>query len=114
MVGGGLALMIVPGLHRRSRLARGLLERRAAGGRRDRPYSGRDRTAKRRSLRSWVLRDRALLPLGVLQAATFGLAVVAGNWAVPLLERQGASSAAAGLAGGLVLSIGIVTRPTGD
>jgi MFS family permease len=61
----------------------------------------------------WVLRDRTLLPIGVLQAATFGLAVVAGNWAVPLLERRGASSVAAGLAGGLVLSIGIVTRPAG-
>jgi len=61
----------------------------------------------------WLLRDRALLPLGVMQAATFGLAVVAGNWVVPLLERQGASSTAAGLAGGLVLFVGIVTRPAG-
>jgi MFS family permease len=61
----------------------------------------------------WLLRDRALLPFGVMQAATFGLAVVAGNWVVPLLERQGASSTAAGLAGGLVLFVGIVTRPAG-
>jgi MFS family permease len=61
----------------------------------------------------WVLRDPALLPIGVLQAATFGLAVVAGNWVVPLLERQGASSTAAGLAGGLVLFVGILTRPAG-
>ena len=61
----------------------------------------------------WVLRDRELLPVGVLQAGTFGLAVVAGNWAVPLLERQGASSTAAGLAGGLILFVGIVTRPAG-
>jgi predicted MFS family arabinose efflux permease len=60
-----------------------------------------------------VLRDPALLTLGVLQAATFGLAIVAGNWAVPLLERQGASSAAAGLAAGLILFAGILTRPTG-
>jgi MFS family permease len=60
-----------------------------------------------------VLRDPALLPLGALQAATFGLAVVAGNWAVPLLERQGASSAAAGLAAGLILFAGIATRPLG-
>jgi predicted MFS family arabinose efflux permease len=49
----------------------------------------------------------------VLQAATFGLAVVAGNWVVTLLERGGASSAAAGAAGGLVLLAGIVTRPLG-
>ena len=61
----------------------------------------------------WVLRDRALVPIGALQAATFGLAVVAGNWAVPLLERQGANSTAAGLAGGLILFVGIVTRPAG-
>jgi len=61
----------------------------------------------------WVLRDRELLPIGVLQAATFGLAVIAGNWVVPLLERQGVSSTAAGLAGGLILFVGIVTRPTG-
>jgi MFS family permease len=61
----------------------------------------------------WFLRDRTLLPIGALQAATFGLAVVAGNWVVPLLERQGASSTAAGVAGGLVLFVGIVTRPLG-
>jgi MFS family permease len=61
----------------------------------------------------WVLRDRHLLPIGILQAATFGLAVVAGNWVVPLLERQGASSTAAGLAGGLILFVGIATRPAG-
>jgi hypothetical protein len=60
-----------------------------------------------------VLGDRRLLPLGVLQAATFGLAVVAGNWAVTLLERQGTSSAAAGFAAGLILVAGIATRPSG-
>jgi MFS family permease len=62
---------------------------------------------------AWLLRDPELLPIGLLQAATFGLAVVAGNWVVPLLERQGASSTTAGLAGGLVLFVGIVTRPAG-
>lgn len=60
-----------------------------------------------------VLGDRRLLPLGVLQAASFGLAVVAGNWIVPLLERQDASTAVAGALGGLVLLAGIVTRPLG-
>ena len=39
--------------------------------------------------------------------------MIAGNWVVPLLERQGVSSTAAGLAGGLVLFIGILTRPLG-
>ena len=43
----------------------------------------------------------------------FGLAVIAGNWVVPLLERQGVSSTAAGLAGGLILFVGILTRPAG-
>ena len=62
---------------------------------------------------AWVIRDRTLLPIGVLQAATFGLAVIAGNWVVPLLERQGVSSTTAGLAGGLVLFVGILTRPVG-
>lgn len=60
-----------------------------------------------------VLRDPRLLPLGLLQAATFGLAIVAGNWVVTLLERQGAGSALAGVAGGTVLLAGIVTRPWG-
>ncbi|HEY7179666.1 MAG TPA: MFS transporter [Gaiella sp.] len=60
-----------------------------------------------------VLGDRRLLPLGVLQAASFGLAVVAGNWVVPLLERQDTSSAVAGAIGGLILLAGIVTRPLG-
>lgn len=61
----------------------------------------------------WVVHDRALLPLGALQAATFGLAVIAGNWVVPLLERQGVDSTKAGLAGGLILVVGILTRPLG-
>jgi predicted MFS family arabinose efflux permease len=39
--------------------------------------------------------------------------VIAGNWAVPLLERRGVASAAAGIAGGLILFGGIVTRPMG-
>jgi predicted MFS family arabinose efflux permease len=60
-----------------------------------------------------VLRDARLLPLGVLQVATFGLVVIAGNWIVPLLERRGSSSAVAGATGGLVLLAGIVTRPLG-
>lgn len=60
-----------------------------------------------------VLRDSRLLPLGVLQAATFGLAVIAGNWVVSLLERQGTSVALAGIAGSTVLFAGILTRPWG-
>ncbi|HEU0246053.1 MAG TPA: MFS transporter [Gaiellaceae bacterium] len=113
MVGGGLALMIVPGLTdaagwRAAYWSAALLAVAAIVP--TLATTGLPRVGHSGRL---VLRDRALLPIGVLQAATFGLAVVAGNWAVPLLERQGASSAAAGLVGGLVLSIGIVTRPAG-
>ena len=60
-----------------------------------------------------VLRDRRLRPLGAVQAATFGLSVVAGNWIVSLLERQGVDRAVAGIAGSLILFAGIVTRPGG-
>jgi MFS family permease len=113
MTGGGLALMVVPPLTDATSwraaywtaallaivaaiptlLATGLPRVGHAGG--------------------WLLGDRMLFPIGIMQAATFGLAVVAGNWVVPLLERQGVSSTVAGLAGGLVLFVGIVTRPAG-
>jgi MFS family permease len=55
----------------------------------------------------------ALLPLGALQASSFGLSVVAGNWVVTLLEREGAGSTLAGIAGGLILFAGVLTRPAG-
>lgn len=60
-----------------------------------------------------LLTDRRLLPLCALHAATFGLNVIAGNWVVTLLERQGASAAVAGVSGGLILLVGIVSRPVG-
>ncbi len=114
MAGGGLALMVVPPLTdatswRAPYWTRQLLAapRRCPDARRRQAFRASATPAQ------WVLRDRRLLPIGLLQAATFGLAVVAGNWVVPLLERQGASSTAAGLAGGLVLFVGIVTRPAG-
>jgi len=113
MAGGGLALMIVPALTeatswRAAYWTAGLLAVLAAI-----PTLLATGLPRIGHAGDWLLRDRALLPLGVMQAATFGLAVVAGNWVVPLLERQGASSTAAGLAGGLVLFVGIVTRPAG-
>jgi MFS family permease len=113
MAGGGLALVIVPPLTDatgwRATYAAALVLAVAAA----------VPTVLVRGLRRvghstrGVLGDRRLLPLGVLQAATFGLAVVAGNWVVPLLERQDVSSAVAGAVGGLVLLAGIVTRPLG-
>jgi MFS family permease len=113
MVGGGLALMVVPPLTEAadwrapywSAALLGLVALVPVLLVRELPRIGRG--AGR------VVRDRRLLPLGILQAATFGLAVVAGNWAVPLLERRSASAAAAGVAAGLVLFAGIVTRPSG-
>ncbi len=63
--------------------------------------------------RAAAINDARLLPLGVLQAATFGLSVICGNWVVTLLERQGASSTVAGLAGGTTLFAGVLTRPAG-
>jgi MFS family permease len=113
MTGGGLALMIVPPLTdatswRAAYWTAALLAVLAAI-----PTLLATGLPRIGHAGDWLLRDRALLPLGVMQAATFGLAVVAGNWVVPLLERQGASSTVAGLAGGLVLFVGIVTRPAG-
>jgi MFS family permease len=58
--------------------------------------------------------DRRLLPLAAMHAASFGLSVVLGNWVVTLLHRAGGvSEHAAGLAGGLVLFLGLVSRPLG-
>jgi MFS family permease len=113
MTGGGLALMIVPPLTdatswRAPYWSAALLAILAI------PPTLAARSLPRVGhAGAWLLRDHELLPLGLLQAASFGLAVVAGNWVVPLLERQGASSTAAGLAGGLILFVGIVTRPAG-
>jgi MFS family permease len=113
MAGGGLALMVVPALTdatswRAAYWSAALLAVFAAiptlmaGGLPRVGHAG-----------SWIVRDARLLPIGALQAATFGLAVIAGNWVVPLLERAGASSSAAGLAGGMILFVGIATRPLG-
>ncbi|WP_411277957.1 MFS transporter [Gaiella sp.] len=60
-----------------------------------------------------VAMDRRLWPLAAVQMASFGLSVVAGNWIVTLLEREGHSRSSAGIVGGLILFAGIVTRPAG-
>jgi MFS family permease len=74
------------------------------------------RTAARPPLAVEVptLLDRRLLPLGAMHAASFGLSVVLGNWVVTLLHRAGGvSEHAAGVVGGLVLFLGLVSRPLG-
>ena len=113
MTGGGLALVIVPPLTDATSWRAPYWTAAALAAAAAIPTLAASALPRIGHAGEWVLRDRALLPIGVFQAATFGLAVVAGNWAVPLLERQGASSAAAGLAGGLILLAGILTRPTG-
>jgi predicted MFS family arabinose efflux permease len=64
--------------------------------------------------RGLSLRDRRLLPLAVMHAASFGLSIVVGNWVATLLERSGGESEqVAGVIGGLVLFVGVVSRPLG-
>jgi MFS transporter, NNP family, nitrate/nitrite transporter len=58
--------------------------------------------------------DRRLLPLAAMHAASFGLSVVIGNWVVSLLHRAGGQpERVAGVAGGLVLFLGVLSRPLG-
>jgi MFS family permease len=60
------------------------------------------------------VRDRRLLRFSAWHSASFGLGVVLANWVVTLLERAGGDSkSAAGLAGSLILLLGLVTRPLG-
>lgn len=111
--GGGLALMIVPPLTdaagwRAAYWSAAVLAVVAALVSlvpRDLPRVGRTRGG--------IVGDRRLLPLGLLHAATFGLAVIAGNWIVPLLERRGVGTPAAGITAGFALFAGVVTRPGG-
>jgi predicted MFS family arabinose efflux permease len=60
-----------------------------------------------------LVADRRLLRLAVVHGTTFGVAVVAANWIVPLLERQGHPRGTSAVLGSLVLLVGIVTRPLG-
>ena len=61
-----------------------------------------------------IFRDHRLYRLGVMYAASFGLSVVAGNWIVTLLERNGdRSKGLAGAVAALALLLGMITRPLG-
>jgi len=118
--GGGLALAIVP-------LAVPALDWRApyvtalvcAGavlvclplaprdrGRRERPRAERAGVGG-------IVRDRRLYPLAVAHTASFGLSVIAGTWAVPLLQHDGYGRRLAGAVAALTLLSGFVTRPIG-
>jgi predicted MFS family arabinose efflux permease len=62
-----------------------------------------------------VFRDPLLTRFGLMHSASFGLAVVVGNWVVTLLQRAGHDSkSVAGIAGALVLALGIISRPVGS
>jgi MFS family permease len=61
-----------------------------------------------------ILRDVRLYRLAALYGASLGLSLVAGNWVVELLERNGAAGkGTAGAVGAITLLLGIVTRPLG-
>jgi MFS family permease len=60
-----------------------------------------------------LVRDRRLYPLAVAHAASFGLSVVAGNWAVSLLQHDGYGRRLAGAVAALTLLAGLITRPLG-
>ncbi len=73
------------------------------------PRGAADRTSVRA-----LARDRQLLRLATVFAASFGLSVVIGNWVVTLLERETSlSGGAAGAIGALTLVLGVVSRPLG-
>lgn len=71
------------------------------------------RGAVERGHLSDVVRDRRLYPLTVAHTASFGLSVIAGNWAVSLLRHDGYSRGVAGAVAALTLLCGLVTRPLG-
>ena len=61
-----------------------------------------------------LLTHPRLILLGLLHSATFGFSVVLGTWIVTLFERTADyGTAAAGMAGALILVIGVIARPLG-
>jgi MFS family permease len=60
-----------------------------------------------------LVRDRRLVALAVIHAATFGLSVVAADWAFELLTHHGHGRHASALISALFLLAGIITRPLG-
>lgn len=113
MAGGGLAIAIVPQLEDslgwRAPYWSALAIAVAVGA----LLAVSPRDARERRKASRILVDRHLLRLAVVQAATFGLAVVLANWVVTLLTRHGVEQSLAAVLGALLLLGGIVTRPLG-
>lgn len=82
------------------------------------PLAPRDRRRRKpersgRGSAADILRDRRLYPLAVAHAASFGLSVIVGNWAVSLLQHDGYGRRLAGAVAALTLLSGFVTRPVG-
>jgi MFS family permease len=78
------------------------------------PYQGRRGEGCVHTRARLRLSDRRLLRLAAMHSASFGLSAVLGNWVVTLLERAGGDSkTVAGVAGSLILLLGVVTRPFG-
>jgi len=118
--GGGLALAIVPlavpSLEWRAPYVTALVF--AAAVLVSLPFAPRDRgRGERRRTRGApvgeIVRDRRLYPLAAAHTASFGLSVIVGIWAVPLLQHDGYGRRLAGAVAALALLGGIVTRPLG-
>ncbi len=83
------------------------------------PFAPRDRRRgergepSARASTAEIVRDRRLYPLAVAHTASFGLSVIAGNWAVSLLQNDGYGRRLAGAVAALTLLGGLVTRPLG-
>lgn len=82
------------------------------------PFAPRDRGRgeRRRSKGARIgeiVRDRRLYPLAAAHTASFGLSVIVGTWAVPLLQHDGYGRRLSGAVAALALLGGIVTRPLG-
>jgi MFS family permease len=77
------------------------------------PAPGEQRAHAAGRFRGMLLEPQLWL-LGLVQMASFGLAIVVGAWIIALLgQKLGLPAAQAGMIGSLVLLLGILTRPIG-
>ena len=116
--GGGLAIAVVPlaepAFHWRAPYATALIV--ALAVLLSLPFAPKDPShgRRRKSHRvrvAEIVRDRRLHSLAVAHSASFGLSVVAGSWAVSLLQHDGYARRSAGAVAALTLLGGLVTRP---
>ena len=119
MAAGGLALMVVPQLVGRARLAGAVLDgpRARARGRAPRARGPATRAGGHaHDARGAGGASSAIGGCGRSPPCRWrrsASAVVAGNWVVTLLEHEGHGRSISGVVGGLVLFAGVVTRPAG-